>query len=248
MQFARPLVRGTLLRRYKRFLADVKLADGSEATAHCPNPGAMLGVAGPGATVWLEPNDDPRRKLALSWKLTELEGGHLAGIDTSVPNAVAGEALRAGRVPGLEGYDHVRPEVRYGERSRVDFLLEGPGLPPAYVEVKNVHLRRTGDLAEFPDSVTARGARHLAELARMRAAGARAVLLYVIQRTDCARIGFAADLDPAYAAAAEAARAAGVESLALRTYITRSGVEAGPPAPVVFPRDAAPVAPAREMR
>ncbi|HKK35147.1 MAG TPA: DNA/RNA nuclease SfsA [Paracoccaceae bacterium] len=235
MQFARPLVRGTLLRRYKRFLADVKLEDGREATAHCANPGAMLGVADPGATVWLEPNDDPKRKLKLSWKLTELAGGHLAGIDTSVPNAVVGEALRGGGVPGLEGYAEVRAEVRYGERSRVDFLLTHPGRPPAYVEVKNVHLRRGGALAEFPDSVTARGAKHLGELARVAAAGERAVLLYLVQRTDCTRLALAADIDPGYAAAAAAAREAGVESLAFGAYISRAGVELGRPLAVAAP-------------
>jgi sugar fermentation stimulation protein A len=200
------------------------LEDGREVTAHCANPGAMLGLNAPGATVWLEPSPDPRRSLRFAWRLVELPGGHLAGIDTGVPNRVVAEALAAGAVPGLAGYATVRREVRYGTKSRIDFLLSGPGRPDAYVEVKNVHLCREGDWAEFPDSVTARGARHLAELAAMAAAGHRAVMLYVVQRTDCARFRLAADLDAAYARAHAAARAGGVEALAHATRIDREGV------------------------
>ncbi len=232
MRFDAPLVPGVLLRRYKRFLADVRLEDGREATAHCANPGAMTGLAEPGARIWLEPNDDPRRKLKLSWKLVELPDGGLAGIDTGVPNRAVGEALRARRVPALSAYGTVRPEVRCGERSRIDFLLTEPGLPDVYVEVKNVHLRRSGDWAEFPDSVTARGARHLGELAAAKAAGARAMMLYFVQRTDCARMRLAADIDPAYAAAYARARAAGVEAIAHLARIDLGGVDLGPPMPV----------------
>jgi sugar fermentation stimulation protein A len=234
MRFARPLVRGTLVRRYKRFLADVMLEDGREVTAHCANPGAMLGLNSPGAIVWLEPADGPGRKLGHAWRLVELEAGHFAGIDTALPNRLVAEALAEGRIPGLLGYETVRPEVRYGAGSRVDFLLSAPGRPDAYVEVKNVHLRREGDWAEFPDSVTARGARHLAELAAMAAAGHRAVMLYVVQRTDCARFRLAADLDPAYARAYAAARAAGVEALAHATRIDREGVWLDRPLPLDF--------------
>jgi sugar fermentation stimulation protein A len=223
MEFATPLVRGRLLRRYKRFLADVMLEDGRETTAHCPNPGAMLGLDAPGSAIWLEPAP-PGRKLPYSWKLVELDAGHLAGIDTGVPNRVVAEALAAGRVPALTGYDAFRPEVRYGTASRVDFLATGPGLPPAYVEVKNVHLRRDGDWAEFPDCVTSRGARHLRELAAMVAAGHRALMLYVVQRTDCARMRLAADLDPAYARAFAEAQAGGVEAVAHAARITPAGV------------------------
>jgi sugar fermentation stimulation protein A len=231
MRFARPLVRGRLARRYKRFLADVILDDGSEVTAHCPNPGAMLGLAEPGAAIWLEPAP-PGRKLAFGWRLVELEDGHLAGIDTGVPNRVVAEALAEARVPGLAAYRTIRPEVRYGERSRVDFLLSAPGLPDAYVEVKNVHLRRGRSIAEFPDCVTARGARHLRELAAMVAAGHRAITLYVVQRTDCTALRLAADLDPGYAAAFAAARAAGVEAAAHATTIDRTGVRLAEPIPM----------------
>jgi sugar fermentation stimulation protein A len=223
MDFAKPLVRGRLLRRYKRFLADVSLDDGRAVTAHCPNPGSMMGLAEPGLTVWLEPAP-PGRKLGWGWRLVELPGGGWAGIDTATPNRVVGEALRARAIPELAAYDAVRPEMRYGANSRVDFLLTGPGLPEAWVEVKNVHLRRTGDLAEFPDCVTLRGAKHLRELAAMAAQGARAVMFYLIQRTDCARLAMAADLDPGYAAAFAQARAAGVEALAYATAIDATGV------------------------
>lgn len=187
----------------------------------------MLGLKDPGLTVWLEASADPRRALAWSWRLVELPDGHFVGIDTSLPNRLVAEALAESRIPGLAGYDRIRPEVRYGERSRVDFLLTGAGRPDTYVEVKNVHLCRTGSLAEFPDSVTARGTRHLSDLAAMVAAGHRAVMVYVVQRTDCDRFAVAADLDPAYAAAFVAARAAGVEVMVHIARIERGGITLG---------------------
>ncbi|MGM0583149.1 MAG: DNA/RNA nuclease SfsA [Pseudomonadota bacterium] len=232
MRFHRPLVRGVLLRRYKRFLADVTLEDGREVVAHCPNPGAMTGLAAPGEAVWLEPAADPRRKLRWSWRLVELAGGGWAGIDTALPNRVVGEALEAGAIPELAGYERARPEVLYGARSRVDFLLSGEGRADCYLEVKNVHLRREGRLAEFPDSVTKRGARHLDELGDMAAQGARAVTLYLVQRTDCDEMGLAADIDPAYAAAFLRARERGVEAIARSAYIDREGVRMGPALPI----------------
>jgi sugar fermentation stimulation protein A len=229
------LVPARLIRRYKRFLADVVLEDsGREVVAHCPNPGAMLGLDEPGMRVWLEPNDDPRKKLKYGWRLAELEDGHLAGIDTGVPNRVVREALEARRVPGLGAYDTVRAEVKYGQKSRVDFLLSGEGQRDVYVEVKNAHLRRTGDLAEFPDCVTDRGARHLEELAGMVAEGHRAVMLYLVQRTDCGRFSLARDLDPAYGAAFDKARAAGVEAMVFGTEITSESVSLGPAMPFVL--------------
>lgn len=222
MRFQTPLVPGRLIRRYKRFLSDVTLDTGETVTAHCPNPGSMIGLADEGLRVWLEPNDDPRRALRYGWRLVEFGNGHWSGIDTAVPNRVVREALTGRAIPEFAAYGAVRPEVRYAEKSRVDFLLTGSGLPDAYVEVKNVHLRREGDWAEFPDSVTARGARHLDDLARMVGLGHRAAMLYLVQRTDCTRFRLARDIDPAYAAAFERARAAGVEMLA---YGTRIGVE-----------------------
>ncbi len=213
MRFQTPLVPARLIRRYKRFLSDFELDDGRQVTAHCPNPGSMLGLADPDTRCWLEPNDDPKRKLKFGWRIVELGNGHRAGIDTSVPNRLVRSALRERRITELSAYRSLRPEVRYGKRSRVDFLLREPDLPDAYVEVKNVHLRREDDWAEFPDSVTSRGARHLDELAEMVAQGHRAVMLYIVQRTDCGRFRLADDLDPAYAAAFSQARAAGVEAI-----------------------------------
>lgn len=234
MRFPTPLVPARLIRRYKRFLADVVLeGSGEMVVAHCPNPGAMLGLADEGMRVWLEPNDNPKKKLKYGWRLAELPGGHLAGIDTGVPNRVVGEALRAGAICELAGWDTIRPEVRYAEKSRVDFLLSGADEPDVYVEVKNAHLRRNGDLAEFPDCVTARGARHLNDLAAMVGEGHRAVMLYLVQRTDCARFDLAHDLDPAYSAAFERARNAGVEAICYGTGITTDGVVLGAPLPIV---------------
>jgi len=235
MRFQTPLIPARLIRRYKRFLSDVMLEDGREVVAHCPNPGAMLGLAEPGMRVWVEPNDDPRKKLKFGWRLVEFEDGHWAGIDTAVPNRVVKEALEARLVPGLDRYGTVKPEVRYGRQSRVDFLLTEPGSPDAFVEVKNVHLRRTGDLAEFPDCVTERGARHLAELSDMVAEGHRAVMLYLVQRTDCAGFALARDLDPGYGAAFDRARAAGVEAICLETHIDTQRVEIGKTLPIHEP-------------
>ncbi|MTI01270.1 DNA/RNA nuclease SfsA, partial [Roseibium sp. RKSG952] len=165
MKFATPLVPARLIRRYKRFLADCQLEDGREITAHCANPGSMMGLAEPGEKIWLEPNDDPKKKLKYGWRLVDHENGHLTGVDTSVPNKALRKALEDQKIPEFASYETVRPEVKYGENSRIDFLLTQPGLPDAYVEVKSVTLSREPGLAEFPDSVTARGTKHLGELA-----------------------------------------------------------------------------------
>lgn len=233
MRWQTPLIRGHLIRRYNRFLADITLEDTGEAvTVHCPNPGAMLGFKEPGLPVWVEPNDDPKKKLKYGWRLCELPGGHWAGIDTGVPNKVAAEAVAARAIPELAAYTTHRAEVKYGQNSRIDLLLTEPGLQDAYVEVKNVHLRRDGTWAEFPDSVTTRGAKHLRELSDMVAAGHRAIMLYVVQRTDCDRLRLAEDLDPAYATAFRSARAAGVEALCHICKIDRDGVQLGHGLPV----------------
>ena len=212
MRFGVPLIRGRLLRRYKRFFADVALDTGAVVIAHCPNPGAMLGLAEPGAEVWVWRNDDPRRTLRYSWELVFMGGG-LVGINATRPNRLAEEAILAGKVPELDGYPGLRREVRYGEHSRVDLVLGHGTDHVCYVEVKNVHLLRKPGLAEFPDSVTARGTRHLAELARLAAEGTRAAVMFVIQREDCHRFSVAADIDPVFAAAWQDATAAGVETL-----------------------------------
>ena len=212
MRFQTPLIPATLIKRYKRFLADVRLPDGREVTAHCPNPGSMMGMSDPGLTVWVEPNDDPKKKLDFGLRLIE-QNGALIVVDTSIANKVVKEALVAGTISGLQG--DVRSEVPYGDNSRVDFLVEN-GAAKTWVEVKSVTLSRQRGLAEFPDSKTVRGAKHLGELSKRVAAGDRAVMLYLISRTDCDRFAAAADIDPTYAAAEIAAKKAGVEILVLR--------------------------------
>lgn len=230
MQFADPLQPGRLLRRYKRFLADVALEDGREIVAHCANSGSMLGLASPGARVWLSPARNPARKLRYSWELVEANGT-LVGINTGLPNAIAAEAIAAGRVPELARYEVLRREVRYGRGSRIDILLErapaalGEAAPPCHVEVKSVTLSRVRGLAEFPDAVTARGTKHLSELAETAASGGRAVLFFLVQRADCERLSVAADIDPAYARGLEAAMARGLEVLAYDCNVSAAAIE-----------------------
>src|SRR4051794_2823183 len=235
MRFPVPLVPATLLRRYKRFLADVVLPSGKTITVHCANPGAMIGLNVPGARVWLSKSANSQRKLVHSWELIEVDlggGTELVGINTIHPNALAAEAIAAALIPELAGYTSMRREVRYGTNSRVDFLLEAPARPPCYVEIKNVHLMRKPGLAEFPDAVTKRGAKHLAELGDMAAGGARAVMLFLIQIGSAQRFTLARDIDPTYGAAFDAARAMGVEALAYRCGITREGIELAEPVPI----------------
>jgi sugar fermentation stimulation protein A len=229
MRFQTPLVPGRLVRRYKRFLADVVLADGREVTAHCANPGSMMGLAEPGTKIWLEPNDDPKKKLKFGWRLVDHETGHFTGVDTAVPNRMLRAELTAGNVDGLAGYSSVRAEVPYGENSRIDFLLTDASQPDTYVEVKSVTLSRRAGQAEFPDSVTARGTKHLKELAQMAQSGHRAVMLYLVQRTDCTSFTLARDIDPAYAAAWAAASASGVETIVLDCAISPQAITLGKP-------------------
>jgi len=236
MRFATPLVPATLVRRYKRFLADVVLPDGEEITVHVANPGAMMGLAAPGARVWLSRSDKPGRKLPYSWELVEVDLGaglELVGVNTAHPNPLVAEALAAGSIAALVGYPQLRREVRYGANSRVDWLMGAEGKPACYVEVKNVHLMRTKGLAEFPDSVTARGAKHLDELAAMVAAGHRAVMLFLIQIASAQRFAIARDIDSRYAAAFDRARAQGVEALAYRCTLSAAGIEVDAAVPVV---------------
>lgn len=212
MDFPQPLVRGALVRRYKRFLADVVLDDGTELTAHCPNPGAMLGLNAPGLTVWLSKSPDPKRKLAYTLELVEVDGG-LVGINTMHPNRLVAEALAEGALPELAGYASVRREVKYGQASRIDFLLQDEARPACWLEVKNVHLVRTPGLAEFPDCVAARSSKHLRELEAMVRGGDRAVALFVVQRMDCRAFSACHELDPAFAEGLDRAADAGVEVL-----------------------------------
>ncbi len=184
-----------------------------------------MGLATLGTRVWLEPNDDPRKKLKFGWRLVDHENGHFTGVDTSLPNRALKTALNAQAIAPLSAYTMVRPEVKYGQNSRIDFLLSAAGLPDAYVEVKSVTLSRCEGVAEFPDSVTARGAKHLTELAEMARQGHRAVMLYLVQRTDCTGFKLAEDIDPAYAAAYRRATASGVETLCLGTNISPDSIE-----------------------
>ena len=227
MRFPAPLIPATLIRRYKRFLADVTLASGEEITAHVANPGAMTGLDAPGSRVWLSRSDNPKRKLPYSWELVEADfgaGTEMVGVNTAHPNVLAGEAIKNNLIPELAGYASVRREVKYGKNSRVDFLLEDEGRPPCYVEIKNVHLMRRAGLAEFPDSVTARGTKHLNELASMVEAGARAVMLYLIQIGSAERFALARDIDRAYGQAFDYARKVGVEAIAWKCAISAEGI------------------------
>jgi len=214
MDFPQPLTRARLAQRYKRFFADVVLEDGTAITVHCPNPGAMLGLNRPGLTCWVSKSADPKRKLAYTLELVETDAGALVGVNTLHPNRLVAEALAADAIPELAGYAQHRREVRYGAASRVDFRLEAPGRPAAWVEVKGVTLHRGGGLAEWPDCVSARGARHMAELAEVARLGDRAVVLFVVQRADCDRFAVAGDLDPAFALTLDRVRDEGVEVLA----------------------------------
>ncbi|CUK15227.1 Sugar fermentation stimulation protein A [Shimia thalassica] len=227
MRFQTPLIPAVLIRRYKRFLADARLEDGREITAHCANPGSMMGLAEPGSRIWLEPNDDPKKKLKYGWRLVDHENGHFTGVDTSVPNRALKAVLLAREMPELAEYSSVRPEVKYGENSRIDFLLSEDGKPDLYVEVKSVTLSRRAGLAEFPDSVTKRGAKHLAELQQMVTQGHRAMMLYLVQRTDAELVTLADDIDPQYAAHFDDALRAGVEVLAYDCKISPDGIDIG---------------------
>ena len=224
MNFATPLVPGTLLGREKRFLVHVRLDDGRTVVAHTNNTGSMLGCNTPGSRVWLSPADAPHRRLKWTYELVEADGV-LVGINTARANRLAEEAIRAGVVAPLAGYRHLRREVRAEAGSRVDLRLENAddGGPPCWVEVKNVTLVRDG-AALFPDAPTARGRRHLAVLAARVAAGERAAMLYVVQRKDARRFAPAADIDPAYAAALREAAGAGVQVLAYRAAVSPTAI------------------------
>jgi len=214
MIFDPPLVPARLIARYKRFLFDAELEDGSVITGSCPNTGSMRGLTTPGSRIWLSVHEGAKRKYARVFEMIEADGT-VVGVNTAMPNRIAVEAIAAGLVSDLGDYETVRREQRYGRNSRIDLLLTGPGRRTAYVEVKNVHFSREMKLAEFPDTVTARGAKHLEELGDMAEAGHRAIMLYVIQRSDCDRFRICSDLDPFYAAAFERAARRGVEAHAV---------------------------------
>lgn len=223
MQFDTPLIPGTLIRRYKRFLADVRLEDGSVVTAHCPNSGSMKGYKNEGLRVWLEANDNPKRKLRYTWELVETDSGDTVMVHAARANALTVEAIENGTVSELQGYDMLRTEVKYGaQNSRIDILLETGGTR-CYVEVKSVTLRE-GDVVMFPDAVTTRGQKHLEELMEMKKQGHRAVLFFAVLREGGRCFKPAAHIDPAYAALLEHARASGVEVLIYRAHFAHDAI------------------------
>ena len=235
MHFPTPLLRGTLIQRYKRFLADVRLDDGTVVTATCPNTGSMMGLKEPGQTVWLSTSDSPTRKYKYTWELVEHDlgkGPTLVGVNTSHPNTIAAEAIAGGKLKTLEGYAKLERERKYGKNSRIDILLTDPEKGTAYVEIKNVHMSRRAGRAEFPDSVTERGAKHLVELSDMVRSGHRALMIYLIQRADVTALSLARDVDAGYGAAFDLARVAGVEMLALRCKMTMVGIQADKLVPI----------------
>ena len=229
MDFPTPLLRGTLIQRYKRFLADVRLDDGTIVTATCPNTGSMMGLKNPGQTVWLSTSDSPTRKYKHTWELVEHDlgkGPALVGVNTSHPNRIVAEAIADGKLKTLTGFKTLERERKYGKNSRIDILLSDPDKGVAYVEVKNVHMSRRAGRAEFPDSVTERGAKHLAELSDMVRAGHRATMIFLIQRGDVTALSLARDVDATYGTAFDLAAKAGVEMLAMRCKMTTTGIHA----------------------
>ncbi|MEN2495003.1 MAG: Sugar fermentation stimulation protein A [Hyphomicrobiaceae bacterium hypho_1] len=229
MEFKIPLIRGRLIRRLKRFIAEVILDSGQKVDVYCPNTGSMLGLAGPGMIVWLSENHDVKRKFRYTWELVEhsfTKGSTLVGVNTNNPNKIIGEAIACAGIQALKGYTKVRREVKYGkENSRIDFLLEDVNKGLCYVEVKNVHLMRSPGLAEFPDSATKRGTKHLRELAEMVQRGHRAVILFVVQRNDALSMGLARDIDPNYANEFSISVKKGVEPLAFRCRVQTREIE-----------------------
>tara|TARA_R110002126_G_scaffold51760_2_gene141375 strand:- start:4482 stop:5219 length:738 start_codon:yes stop_codon:yes gene_type:complete len=219
VKFPTPLVPATLIKRYKRFLFDAVLADGQTITGSCPNTGSMRGLTTPGSPIWLSVHDSPTRKYNHALELVEADGTTV-GINTGLPNRIVEEAIVAGRLETLNGYGELKREQKYGKNSRIDLMLTDPERPPAYVEVKNVHFIRQENLAEFPDSETRRGAKHLEELGDMVEAGNRGIMVYLVQRSDCDRLKICRDLDSNYAEAFDRAISRGVEAVAVRCHIS----------------------------
>lgn len=235
MKFARRLVEGRLIRRYKRFLADIQLEDAGVVTAACPNTGSLLGCCDAGNRVWLSESDSATRKYRHTWELVQV-GRAMVGINTGLPNALVAEAIANGTIRELAGYGAVRREVAFGEeRSRIDLVLEDACRVPCYVEVKNVTAAASKGIALFPDSVSERGAKHLRELMRLKAKGLRPVQLYCVQRSDVGEVRPADGIDYEYGRTLREAIAAGVEVLAYRAKVTPSEIRLAERIPVVCP-------------
>ncbi|GAC32429.1 DNA/RNA nuclease SfsA [Paraglaciecola polaris] len=233
MQFNNSLIKGVLIKRYKRFLADVTLENGQEVIAHCPNTGAMTGCAEANMQVWLSPSNNPKRKLDYTWQIGITAKGHWLGINTNNANKVVGEALEQQRIPELGEYDSIQPEVRFGhENSRVDFLLTGDGQKDCYLEVKSVTLLE-GEQGYFPDAKTVRGQKHLRELTSMVEQGNRAVLLFCVQHTGIRSVKVAGHIDPKYAQCFIQALAEGVEVMAYSCDIDEQNITLNQRLPVI---------------
>lgn len=234
MRFSEELIEGRLIRRYKRFLADVELVGGEVVTVHTANTGSMIGCSVPGSRVWMSRSDNPKRKYPLTWELVEVEPSVLVGINTLLSNKLVEEAITDGLIPSLSGYSALRREVRYGkEKSRIDLLLAFDSAPDCYVEVKNVTLVE-GESALFPDAVTERGTKHLRELTEMVRQGQRAVIFYCIQRSDVAHFRPASEVDPLYAKTLAEAIASGVEALAYCAEVTHREIKLAWAVPIMI--------------
>ncbi|MDM7861291.1 DNA/RNA nuclease SfsA [Alteromonas sp. ASW11-36] len=219
MDFALPLISGTLIKRYKRFFADVKLDSGEVVTAHCANTGAMTGCAEPGFKVWLSPANNPKRKLQYTWEIAINDDGAKIGVNTNNANKIVAHALHSKHIAEVSEYDHIRPEFKpQGADSRFDFLLQSEGIPDCLLEVKSLTLCE-GSTGFFPDAVTTRGAKHCAELANYAQQGYRAILLFCVQHTAVEQVKVAAHVDAKYAEALCQARQQGVEVLAYKCAI-----------------------------
>jgi sugar fermentation stimulation protein A len=216
------LIPGRLVRRYQRFLADIRLESGETVTAHCPNSGSMTGCCQPGRPVYLSVHDSPKRKLRYTWELIDMPGS-LVGVNTQVPNRLAALAIAAGDVAELSGYARVRREVKAGSHSRIDLRLEAPDRPPCYVEIKNCTLVSNG-LAAFPDAVTVRGRKHLMELQGLVAAGFRCAMFFLVQRMDARSFAPADHIDPEYGTALRQAFLNGVEIIVYNVHIDLKGI------------------------
>ena len=225
LKYSTPLLEGKFIKRYKRFLADVRLKDGREITVHCPNSGSMKTCAEPGCPVIISDSQNPARKLRYTWEMIQM-GRTWVGVNTMNPNVAVPEFIQAGKIPELAGYATLKREVKYGKNSRIDALLSGGAKkrPECYVEIKNTTMR-DGDFSAFPDARTERGQKHLEELARMVEQGKRAVMFFFIGRSDCKRFRPAYEIDPEYGAALRDAASRGVELLAYRMKFTLKGIE-----------------------
>jgi sugar fermentation stimulation protein A len=233
MKYAQPLIPATLLRRYKRFLADMAMPDGRQITVHCANPGSMLSLAVAGRRCWLSHHTGTARKLEYSWELEEAQGGCI-GINTARANGIVAEALAAGAIPELAGWPIVRREVPDGDVSRLDFHLSGGDGPDCWLEVKSVTMSRQPGLAEWPDARSSRGARHLEALSRLANAGAKATLLFLAQRPDCTAFRIARDIDPGYAAAMAATDRAKVRILVYDCAVSPEGIALRKPLTILW--------------